>query len=162
MVRQGAFARRLVIEIRQDSAEEGAGSFTVTDSGRAATQARVRLGYADGERVHHEARGVIPEFPALCSATFHVRGTKAQELKMWLHRVTPEGHSEQLPALVKVFWGKETREFHMDGADKPFVLSLREVVKKGHQESPGETSQLAVEVQLVAHTTEETYKLASV
>ena len=156
LVRQGAFARRLVIEIRQDSAEEGVGTLMVTDSGRAATQARVRLGYANGERVYQEALGVIPEFPTLNSVTVHVSGTKAQELKVWLHRVTPEGHSEQLPTLVKVSWGKETWEFHIDGASKPFVFPLREVVEKGHQESPGEASQFAVEVQLMAHPTKET------
>lgn len=153
LVRQGAFVRRLVIEIRQDSAEEGVGMLTVTDSGRAATQARVSLDYADGERVYQEAIGVIPEFPTLNSVTFHLSGTKAQELKVWLHRVTPEGHSEQLPALVKVSWGKETWEFHIDGASK-IVFPLREVVKKGQQQRPGEASQLAIEVQLVAHLTD--------
>jgi len=148
MVRQGAFARRLVIEIRQDPAEEDAGTFTVTDSGRAATQASVRLGYADGERVYQAASGAIPEFPVLCSAKFQVPGTKAQELRVWLHRVTPEGQSENLPALVKVSSGKDIREFHVNGARKQFVLSLHDIVKQGNKESPGEASQLAVEVQL--------------
>jgi hypothetical protein len=156
IVRQGAFARRLVIEIRQDAAQEDIGTFTVTDSGRAARQARVRLGYAGGERVYQEALGVIPEFPALNSVTVHMLGTKAQELKVWLHRMTPDGHSENLPALVEVSSGKEIREFHLDGVDKECVFPLRQVVKKERKESPGEASQLVVEVQLVAHTTEET------
>jgi len=153
MVRQGAFARRLVIEIRQDRAAEGAGTFTVTDSGRAATQARVRLGYADGERVYQAASGAIPEFPTLCSATIHLLGTSAQELLVWPHRVTPEGYSQHLPALVKVSWGKNIREFQVDGAGKPFVFSLREVVKQEQKDNPGMESQLTVEVQFAAQTT---------
>jgi amino acid permease len=153
MVRKGAFARRLVIEVRQGPAEDRSGTFTVTDTGRAATQTRVELGYADGERVYQAASGAIPEFPKLCSAKFHVPGTKAQELKVWLHRVTPDGQSEHLPALVKVSSGKAIREYHINGAGKQFVFPLKDFMKKEHQDSPGKASQLEVEVQLAARTT---------
>jgi hypothetical protein len=54
---------------------------------------------------------------------------------------------------VKVSTGKETREFHLDGAGKQFVFPLREIVKKEHKESSEEASQLVVEVQFVPHTT---------
>jgi amino acid permease len=153
MVRRGAFARRLVIEVRQDLAEGGSGTFMVTDSGRAATQALVELGYVDGERSDQAASGAIPKFGDLRSATFHLPATKAQELRVWLHRVTAEGQSEYLPALVKVSSGRDIREFHVDGAGNQSVLSLRDVVKKGHQKSPEAASPLEVEVQLAAHTT---------
>ena len=152
MVRQGAFARRVVIEVRQDLAEGGSSTFMVTDTGRAATQARVELGYAGGERVFQAASGVIPEFPDLCSAIFHVPGIKAQELRVWLHRVTAEGQPEHLPALVKVSLGKDIWEYHIDGAGKQFVFPLKDFVKKEHLDSPGKASQLEVEVQLVART----------
>ncbi|TMD59648.1 MAG: hypothetical protein E6I91_19930 [Chloroflexi bacterium] len=153
MARQGAFARRLVIEIRQDVAEQGPGTFTVTDSGRAATQATVRLGYAGGERVYQGANGAIPEFPTLSSATFDLRGISAQELLVWLHRVTPEGYSQHLPARVKVSWGKAIREFQVDGAGKPFVFPLREVVQQEQNDNRGRERRLAVEVQLATQTT---------
>jgi hypothetical protein len=155
MVRKGAFARRLVIEVRQEPAvtEQSGGTFMVTDCGRAATQARVELDYADGERAYQAASGAIPEFPELCSAIFHLPGTEAQELLVWLHRVTAEGQSEQLPALVKVSSGKAIREFHVDGAGKQFVFPLKDFVKKEHQESTSEASQLEIEVQLAARTT---------
>jgi amino acid permease len=151
MVRQGAFARRVVIEVRQDLAEGGSGTFMVTDTGRAATQARVELGYADGEHIFQAASGVIPEFPNLCAAKFHVPGTRAQELRVWLHRVTPEGQSEHLPALVYVSSGEEIREFRVDGARKQFVLPLRDAVKKENKGDAGEPGQLEVEVQLAAN-----------
>src|SRR5437764_11708857 len=155
MVRKGAFARRVVIEVRQDPAVIGqaAGTFMVTDSGQRATQARVELGYPDGERLFQAASGVIPEFSELCSVKFHLTGTKAQELKVWLHGVTLDGQSENIPALVKVSSGEEVREFQIDVAGKQFVLPLKDVMKKEHQASPGKESQLEVEVHLDDRTT---------
>jgi hypothetical protein len=123
----------------------------VTDSGRAATQASVWLGYADGERVYQAASGTIPDFHDLRSATFHLLGIEAQELRVWLHRVTPQGQSEHLPALVKVSSGKDTREFHVDGARNQFVLPLLNAVKKESKGRAGEPRQLEVEVQLAAN-----------
>ena len=84
---------------------------------------------------------------------FHLTGTKAQELKVWLHGVTLDGQSENLPALVKVSWGKEIREFNVDGAEKQFVFPLRDVTNKENKGGPGEVGQLEVEVQLAARTT---------
>jgi amino acid permease len=154
MVRKGAFARRVVIEVRQDPAvtEHSSGTFMVTDCGRMATQARVWLGYPDGERMYQAADGAIPDFPELCSAKFHVLGTKAQELLVWVHRVTADGQSEHLPALVKVSSGRAIREFHLDGAGKQLVFPLKDFAKKEHQESTSEASQLEIEVQLAART----------
>src|SRR6266568_1670999 len=148
MIRQGAFARRLVIELRQAPAKEGGDTFTVTDSGRAATQVRVRLGYAELEHVYQIASGSIPEFPDLRSAKFHLSGIKAQELRVWLHRVTSEGQSENLPAHVKVSSERGIQEYYVDGAANKFVLPLHDALKKRHKGSPGEMNQLAVEVQL--------------
>ena len=152
MVRRGTFARRLVIEVRQEPAEQGSGTFMVTDCGRAATQARVELGYVDGERSDQAASGAIPDFPELCSAKFHVPGTKAQELLVWVHRVTSDGQSENLPALVKVSSGAEIHDFHVDVAGKQLILPLGDVVKKGSKANAIETDQLEVEVQLSGNT----------
>ena len=154
MVRKGAFARRVVIEVRQDPAvtEQAGGTFMVTDCGRAATQASVRLGYPEGERVYQGVLGAIPEFSDLRSAKFHVPGTEAQELMIWVHRVTPEGQSENLPALLKVSSGTEIREYHVDGVRKQFILSLRDIVKKDSKGSAHESDQLAIEVQLAGNT----------
>ncbi|HYX51319.1 MAG TPA: hypothetical protein VE843_16350, partial [Ktedonobacteraceae bacterium] len=127
VVQRGAFARRLVIEVRQEPAEQGSGVFMVTDCGRAATQARARLDYVEGERTGEGASAAIPDFDELRSAKFYVSGTKAQELMVWVHRATTEGQSKNLPALVKVLCGTKMREFHLDGASKEFVLHLGEV-----------------------------------
>jgi hypothetical protein len=102
--------------------------------------------------VYQGALGAIPEFGDLCFATFHVPVTEAQELMIWVHRVTPEGQSEHLPALLKVSWGTQMREFHVDGVSKQFILSLRDLVKKDSTGSARETDQLAIEVQLAGKT----------
>ena len=144
-----------MIEVRQEPVEQGGGTFMVTDCGRAATQARVELGYVDGERSDQAASGAIPDFPELCSAKFHVPGTKAQELLVWVHRVTSDGQSEHLPALVKVSSGTQIREFHLDGIRKQFILSLRDIVKQASKGSARESDQLEVEVQLAGSTVQE-------
>jgi len=77
---------------------------------------------------------------------------KAQELMIWVHRVTPEGQSENLPALLKVSSGTKIREFHVDGVSKQFILSLRDIVKKDSKGSARETDQLEIEVQLAGNT----------
>jgi len=155
MLRKGAFVRRVVIEVRQDAAEvaQESGTFQVLDCGRAATQAMVWLDYTDGERVYHAASGTIAQFPALCSAKFHLPAPVSHELMVWVHRVTPEGQSENLPALLKVSSGTEIREFHVDGTRKQFVLPLRDATKKENKGSRGVVGQLEVEVQLAARTT---------
>jgi hypothetical protein len=84
-----------------------------------------------------------------------VPGTKAQELMIWVHRVTAEGQSEHLPALVKVSSGKAIREFHVDGTGKQFVLPLRDGVKQERKGGAGEPGQLEVEVQLAGSTAQE-------
>ncbi len=153
MIRRGAFARRLVIEVRQDPGEEGHGLFTVTDTGQFATHVRVELSYTHSQQVHQTASGSISDFSDLRSVTVHLTETKAQELRIWLHHVTLEGHSENLPALVKMASGKEIRNLHLDGSGNQFVFPLRNDVKKASRVGAGEPSQLEVEVQLVTSTT---------
>lgn len=132
MVLKGTFARRVVIEVRYDPVVEGKdeGTFTVTDSGQAARQATVRLGYTNGEQVFQIAVGRIPTFPELRYAIFQLSLTQAQELMIWVHRVTPEGQSENLPALLQVYVGNKNREFHLDGGSEQRVIPLREIKKE--------------------------------
>ncbi len=154
MVRKGTFARRLVIEMRQGPAEreQSGGTFMVTDCGQRATQTKVELGYIDRAHFDQAASGAVPDFSELRSAKFSLPGTKAQELMIWIHRVTAEGQSENLPALVKVFSGQDIQEFRVDGARKQFVLPLREVGAKAGKGYPDETDRIEVEVQLAGKT----------
>lgn len=157
MIRKGIFTPRVVIEVRQDTVmpEHGSGAFSVIESGRVATQAQVTLDYAGEERAYQTPRGVIPAFAGLCSAIFHLAGTKAPELLVWVHRVTAEDQSEALPALVKVTAGKETRAIQLDGTRQQLVVPTRAEGQNVSKERSDEPATLEVEVQLARNPAQE-------
>jgi len=123
MARRGAFASRVVVELREDQRERGRATFAITAGGQPAT-AEVRLGYADREQQVRAATAEIPTFSALRYATFQLPATDARELKVWAHQITPEGNSESLPALLKVHCGGEKKEFDLKLSAGQVVLLL--------------------------------------
>jgi hypothetical protein len=124
MARRGAFAPRTNLELRHGDGE-GAAAFAVTAAGRPA-EADVRLEYPDGERRLRAARGEIPAFPSLRRVTFRARpkGGVTRELKVWVHRVTPEQDSQGIPAQLEVHLGDETRHFDLELSRGQVVLPL--------------------------------------
>ena len=103
--RRGAFAPRLAIELREDQAT-GAASFAVTAAGRRLTS-DIRLEYGDDDRRLQAAEGEIDEFRSLRRASFEPRWASdgpvgRAELKVWVHRVTPEGECEGRAGRVRV------------------------------------------------------------
>jgi len=135
MARRGAFASRVVVELREDqrgrglcpesrrAQPQGRAAFAITVGGQPAT-AEVRLGYADGEQRVRAATAEIPTFSALHYATFQLPATDARELKVWAHQITPEGNSEGLPALLQVHCGGEKKEFDLKLSAGQVVLLL--------------------------------------
>ncbi|MFQ5657209.1 MAG: hypothetical protein ACE5G5_06685 [Candidatus Methylomirabilales bacterium] len=123
MVRHGVFAPRIVVELREDQREEGRGALTITTGGQPAA-AEVRLGYPEGEQLYQTASATVPMLSALRYATFHLPATSARELKVWAHKVTPDGGSESLPAFVEVHCGDETRRFDLKLSEGQVVLPL--------------------------------------
>ena len=112
MARRGAFATRAVVELREDPSEKEEGLFTITASGQPAT-AEVRLGYPAGEQRYQAATGEAPTPSLLRYAIFQIPAGQAQELKVWAHKITPEGNSTGLPALLEVRCGDETTRFDL-------------------------------------------------
>jgi len=100
MARRGAFAPRVIVELREDPStgsgqalgEEGRSVFAITAGGQPAT-AEVRLGYPEGERRYQAATGEVPTPSSLRYAIFQVPTGQAQELKVWAHKITSEGDS---------------------------------------------------------------------
>jgi predicted transcriptional regulator len=123
MARRGAFASRVVVELREDQREGRRPAFAITAGGQPAT-AEVRLGYADGEQRVRVATAEIPTFSALRYATFQLPATDARELKVWAHQITPEGNSESLPARLVVHCGGEKKEFDLKLSAGQVVLLL--------------------------------------
>ena len=123
MVRRGAFATRAVVELREDPSEKEEGVFTITASGQPVT-AEVRLGYPEGEQRYQAATGEVPTPSSLHYAIFQVPAQQAQELKVWAHKITPEGDSTGLPALLEVHCGDETTRFDLKLSGGQALLPL--------------------------------------
>ena len=123
MVRRGAFATRAVVELREDPSEKEEGVFTITASGQPVT-AEVRLGYPEGEQRYQAATGEVPTPSSLRYAIFQVPAQQAQELKVWAHKITPEGDSTGLPALLEVHCGDETTRFDLKLSGGQALLPL--------------------------------------
>lgn len=103
MIRRGSFAPRAVVELRQDADEaedDDRAIFTVTTSGRP-QEAQVELGYAEGVERCRAAAGQVDHFSALRHAAFDLTSEDVKELKVWVHRITPEGDSQPIPAIVE-------------------------------------------------------------
>ncbi|MBA2343944.1 MAG: hypothetical protein H0V83_02510 [Rubrobacter sp.] len=115
MVRRGALARRVVVELREDQRADGRAVFTVVASGQPVA-ADVQLTYPDGEHHVHAAAGEVPRFTALRDVLFRLPDTHAQSLKVWVHRIAPSGDSEALPAVLHVRWDDTTQRFDLQSS----------------------------------------------
>jgi hypothetical protein len=101
ILRGPAFRRSVAIEMRdtqRGTATEPA--LSVVIAGRAVA-ADIRLERDDGATELHDGTQPVL-FAGLRRATFTIAGQAARELKVWVHRVTPDGESIGLPATVQV------------------------------------------------------------
>lgn len=101
ILRGDALAPRTVVELRQDRSDAGQSLFEIVADGKFAP-APVMLDYGNRTVSLHAAKGDIKDFPVLHAATFDLPKAAARELKVWTHRVTPEGNSDALPAQVEI------------------------------------------------------------
>jgi amino acid permease/predicted transcriptional regulator len=127
MVRTGTFSPRLSIEVREDQGQ-GRTFFAVTANGREATS-HVTLEYGDGARHLQAAAGEIRDFSSLRHAVFEPRfAEKARaiprELKVWIHRVTPEGDSEAIGGSMTVQTGDDIKRFDIKLAEGQVILPV--------------------------------------
>jgi hypothetical protein len=74
------------------------------------------------------ADGHVPNLPSLDHAAFHLRATQARDVKVWAHRITPEGASEGLPALLHVHHGDETKQFDLQISGGQVLLPLIDTI----------------------------------
>jgi hypothetical protein len=123
MLRRRAFGRRSVVELREDLRDGAASVLAVTSAGRPLS-AEVRLGHAAGEDRVEAATVPLPALATLRSAALRLPPGAAQDLKVWAHRVTPDGTSEALPALLEVQCGTEARRFDLQLSGGQVVLPL--------------------------------------
>ncbi len=127
MARRGAFAPRTNLELR-DGQGARAAEFAVTAAGRPA-EADVLLEYPDGQQRIEAARGDVPAFASLRRATFRAQRqggeiAAARELKVWVHRVSPDQESQAIPAELELHLNGETHRYDLELSDGQVVLPL--------------------------------------
>jgi hypothetical protein len=131
MVRRGAFAGRVVVEICQDLAPSltpphgaaPAGQFAISACGRPA-EATVQLVYGTRTHTLTTTSGEVPDFDELRQVTFDLPTIAAHDLKIWAHRATPDGLSESLHATAEVRSGASRRAADLGANDGQAVLPL--------------------------------------
>jgi hypothetical protein len=111
MIRNGTFSRRLNIEVREDQAE-GRTSFAVTADGQESASS-ITLTYRDSERHLQASAGEMPAFSSLRHAVFepglpHDPRRAPHQLKVRVHKVTPDGDSEPISGSITVQTRDET------------------------------------------------------
>ena len=124
IVRRGAFAPRIVVELREDRRHDGRSFLAVTADGLPAA-ADVRLGLADGEHRSHSTTDELPEFSTLRSVGVELPTTRARELKIWAHTISAEGTSENLPVVVAVHDGDQQSDVNLGTTGGQAVVRLR-------------------------------------
>ena len=122
MLRRGALARRWVVELRQ---EETAGRpvLHLTCSGRPAT-AQVGVVDGGGAQAAREITGEVVLSGGLRSTNVRLPANGASELKVWVHKVTPEWRSVVVPARLVVRCGGKVQEFDLGEQGGQAVLPI--------------------------------------
>ncbi len=111
IVRRGAFDPRVVVELRHDLRETSA-SFAVV-AGCEVASTEVSLDLPEGTQHLRAATGTVADLPGLRRASFKIPSGLAGEIKVWAHRITQEGQSEGLPAVLEQKCDSESREFDL-------------------------------------------------
>jgi len=139
MLRRRAFAPRSVVELRQDAREGGASVLNIASAGQPLA-ARIRLGGKGLEDELRTATTAIPDLSALCYAVLELPAGPAREVKVWAHRITPEGASEALPVVVEIRCGADTRRFDLKLSNGQAVVPVSQeecVVRMTFPEADG-------------------------
>ncbi len=113
MLRGGGLARRTVVELRHDQRDHEPSLVAVTSGGRPAPT-EIVLNYANHQDKFEAARGEVSNLAGLRSAQVQLPATGASELKIWAHRLTPEGASTVLPAAATLQSGSEAQTVSLD------------------------------------------------
>jgi amino acid permease len=83
-----------------------------------------RLEHGGGTREIRGESGAIREITTLRRLTLSLPPTPAREIKLWTHRLLPEGDSEPLPVIATVQWDNESRHFDLGLCHGQALLSL--------------------------------------
>lgn len=123
MVRRGRFKTRAVVEVRDDQRVGNQASFAITLKGQPAS-ATTQLGYGQTTQQFQAMAGAIANFATLHSLTVDIPTPATQELKVWVHRITPEGDSVGLPGSISLQQNAAQATKQVPLVDGQVVLAL--------------------------------------
>jgi amino acid permease len=124
MIRQKVFAPRLVVELRQEGPDtDPEASFAITMAGQNLT-GEVQFEYGDGWKEFAGFGGNVPHFTQLRTAVFRMPTGEAHDLKVWAHRVTPEGDTEGLPVRLEMPGGSDLKPIDLSRSKGQYLIPL--------------------------------------
>jgi hypothetical protein len=123
MVRRGVLAPRAVVQLRDDARPGQRAALAITVNGQPAS-ARAGLDYPGDEQTFEAAVREIATFSSLRRVVLQLPAGPARELKVWTHRITLDGDSEPLPALLEVSCADQTRRVDLAAYGGPALVPL--------------------------------------
>ena len=132
-----ALKTRAVIELRNDQRPGEQNFLSITTAGHLeATD--IHLLSLNGEKDVQGAVIPIPDFPALRGITAALPTRAFDEIKVWVHRITPEELSEAVPAEVEIYTGEEKHTFQLDRGSGFILLSVTAIPCRVHITLPSQ------------------------
>lgn len=101
IARHGAFTPRLIVELRADGRPGKHARFSVISGGKPANVS-ILWGYEAGMVEQRASAGTAPHLNGLQVAIFDLTGLQPAEIKVWAHRLEPDGESLPLPARAEM------------------------------------------------------------
>ena len=124
VVRQGAFVSRVVIELKvetSDTSEQA--TLKIVDAGRPLA-GTFRFVYANEERSANGVEIEIPAYRQLRNIFIEFPPVSSKEMKVWLHRITPDGNSEPISAALCVKDGGTEKAIQLDSNSNQVIMPL--------------------------------------
>jgi amino acid permease len=125
MLKGKIFGSRVVLELREDLSPAGKSLFSVTARGRV-LETEVLLAFENRKQRVRSSTGEIADFSLLRSVRFDLPRVDAGELKVWVHRITPEWISVALPSKLKLLCGSEETQVVLDNKEGQALFTLKE------------------------------------
>ncbi|MFC2043456.1 aromatic amino acid transport family protein, partial [Chloroflexota bacterium] len=124
VIRQGAFASRVVIELKVEISDtDERATMTIIDKGKPLTST-FRFVYVNGEQSISGTDVEIPSYKQLKNIFIEFSSVSSKEMKVWLHRVTPEGNSEPIFAALRIKDGGTDAAVQLDPKTSQVIIPL--------------------------------------
>lgn len=124
VIRQGAFASRIVIELKVEASDtDERATLAIVDAGKPLA-GTFKLVYANEERIMKGSEIEIPSYKQLKNIFVEFSSPSSKEMKAWIHRVTPEGSSDAIPASLRIKDGDVDKVIHLDSNSSQVILPL--------------------------------------